>query len=195
MEHFGLLSFLRPPKTWGAADGRDPAPVKVGMVYPHYLYWVSYLLSVISRLLTHQHQQYHQARCHVHDICPWVKAPTSWASHQGSNQGWRFRRWFSVRWWLSHPEKYELNRKSYPHRFQGFRLEKCLKPPSLHSISRQPLCLRTLRLPQHLRKLNASRIAEASTRLHSCEETKSLNKPPHMRSNGENSKNASHGQT
>ncbi len=39
MEHFGLLGFLRPAKTWRAVDGRDPARVKVGIVYPHYFQW------------------------------------------------------------------------------------------------------------------------------------------------------------
>ena len=121
MEHFGLLSFLRPAKTRGAVDWRDPAPVKVGIVYPHHLHLVSYILSVIS-LLTHQHQQYHQVCCHFHDICPMGEGPPHLEPtvikagdfHHPS-------RWFSVRWWLSHPIGKNMSWvwKCCPHCYQG----------------------------------------------------------------------------
>lgn len=112
----------RPAKTRGAVDWRDPAPVKVGIVYPHHLHLVSYILSVIS-LLTHQHQQYHQVCCHFHDICPMGEGPPHLEPtvikagdfHHPS-------RWFSVRWWLSHPIGKNMNwiwKFCYPHCFQG----------------------------------------------------------------------------
>lgn len=180
MEHFGLLSFLRPAKTWGAVDWRDPAPVKVGIVYPHHLYWVSYILSVIS-LLTHQHQQYHQVpRLEPTVIKAAIKADDF---HNPS-------RWSIVRWWLGHPIGKNMSWiwKCYPHCFPGSDWKNVWNHLACIQYQGYLLCLQTLRLPQHLRKLDASRIAEVSTRLHSCVETKSLKQPPHVRSNGERSK-------